>query len=235
MGDFFLKLKGGIKGVVFRIVPIIKMSELSKSIGNPYSEFDDKYGIVFLHIPKTAGSALLKHAFDSEHNGHYRPVHYYDYSASKFLSYKKIAVVRNPWDRIVSAFHYLKQDVGGGKYALKFAQEWLGDIDKFEDFILRMQSDVKFRFAMLKWDHFRPQWDFISYNGVYCVDLLGRYEDIDGFYSVLCAELGMEWRELKKTNSSKRAVSYRDYFDVNARNFVAEIYSEEIEFLKYEF
>lgn len=61
-----------------------------------------KNQIIFIHVPKVAGTGLQKSLeFSASHT------HLYTYELEdkeKFNKYFKIGFVRNPWDRLVSAF-----------------------------------------------------------------------------------------------------------------------------------
>lgn len=72
-------------------------------------KFDDNR-FIFIHIPKVAGISLI-HAlgFEHEHRWH-MPLKYYQHiSEEKFEQYFKFAFVRNPWDRVFSAYQFLAQ------------------------------------------------------------------------------------------------------------------------------
>lgn len=216
-------------------IPIVLLSELTKRSQNPYSESDIITNVIFIHIPKTAGSSIVRSVFEMDHHGHFRPEHYIGHNKELFNLSKKVCVVRNPWDRFVSAYHYLKQDVGGGPYGTRFSKEVLGNISSFSDFCDKMEKDLKFRKKVLLWDHFRPQWDFISYGGDVCVDLIGRFENLDIFMKELYLLLGRKDEPiLNKTNSSFRE-RYNEYYDETSQKLVAEIYKDEIDYLGYQF
>lgn len=220
--------------VLSKFVSIVYLSELSKKSQNPYSSVDLDNNMIFLHVPKTAGSAILKQKFGLSHHGHFRPEHYASNDMDKFKRSHKIAVVRNPWDRMVSAFSYLSQNIGDGKYAKKFVADHLCEMEKFESFLDKMISSKKYQSIVTKWDHFRPQWDFISYKDEYCVDLLGRFEELDEFNTKFCNKVGLSSEIVKKTNSSERS-KYRDYYSSTHADFVYELYKTEIDYLDYNY
>jgi hypothetical protein len=112
--------------------------------------------------------------------------------------------------------------------------DYLQDIPDFQAFISRMMSDEKFLNHVLQWDHFRPQWDFIAINDKYCIDLLGRYENLEQFTEKFCELIDEPYKELKKINSSSRD-DYKSYYTNEMIDFVYEIYHKEINFLGYEY
>ena len=76
---------------------------------------DDKRKCVFVHVPKCAGNSIVK-AFGSDTHSH-QPANYY-WREKKILNYYLFSIVRNPWDRFLSAYLFLKD---GG----------INDVDKF--------------------------------------------------------------------------------------------------------
>ena len=91
---------------------------------------DLKREIVFIHIPKTAGTAIeialgIKAAggiseeailwgeASQERGGSKQHYTYEEILSAKphVKSWPAFAVVRNPWDRMVSLYHFLKQDI----------------------------------------------------------------------------------------------------------------------------
>lgn len=229
------KYSCNFKKIISEQIPIIYLSELSKLSNNPYSKIDDKYNIVFVHVPKTAGTAIYQQFFGLQHHGHYRPEHYYRFDKSEFLNRKKIAVVRNPWDKFISAYHYIDQNVGGGVYANRFKKEFFYDVNSFAQFKEKFLGSKGFRNQILKWDHFRPQWDFITLNNDYCIDTLGRFEELDNFvkdFKLYIKDININ--SLEKNNFSKRS-TYKDYYCDSLMNAVGELYRKEIDLLGYSY
>lgn len=66
-----------------------------------------KYKIIFIHIPKNAGTSIIS-ALNMVDEGHHLPEYYQHKYPNEWLEYKKIAVIRNPWDRVVSNYEYSK-------------------------------------------------------------------------------------------------------------------------------
>ena len=79
---------------------------------NPDTEFSlvecFKLRCIFFHIPKTAGLSLSAALFGNRGLGHIdvRTARIL-FGERRFSSFFKFCFVRNPWDRLVSAYHYL--------------------------------------------------------------------------------------------------------------------------------
>lgn len=68
----------------------------------------DKYEIIFIHVPRTGGGTINKLLeIPKERQGHRAPFEVFLTSdKDKWENYKKVIICRNPWDRMVSLYHY---------------------------------------------------------------------------------------------------------------------------------
>lgn len=69
----------------------------------------DKYKLIFIHIPKNAGTAITN-TLEMSDIGHHGWRYYKSRYPQKWGTYTKISVVRNPWDRVVSCYEYAKME-----------------------------------------------------------------------------------------------------------------------------
>ena len=200
----------------------------------------DKF--IFIHIPKTAGSSirsllqskaletpnsrmsrLLKNFnLPSDYQKFRFRFHYTLLEAEKklpnnvFDSYKKIAFVRNPWDRVVSNYAYKVHGTSNKERNRN---------DSFEEFILSEITRKK-----------RLQSDYIvDSTGKVACDFIGHFESLEEDYERMQTFLEVKLPALKKLNSSKRRESYRDYYTERTKALVAKYYEKDIELFKYQF
>jgi hypothetical protein len=68
----------------------------------------DKYEIIFIHVPRSAGTTINKLLeIPRERQGHRAPFELLlTCDRDKWENYKKVIICRNPWDRMVSLYHY---------------------------------------------------------------------------------------------------------------------------------
>ena len=105
--------------------------------------------IIFLHCPKTGGCSISKmiggsHSKIKNQNvidGH-RTIFYYEQKFKKLEDYLIFTIARNPWDRIVSCYHYVQNRLDK-KFKITDIRGafWLKTKNKtFEDFIYNLHE-----------------------------------------------------------------------------------------------
>lgn len=189
----------------------------------------DTHKCIFLHIPKTGGMSVSKSLFGAISLGHITPFGYKTIYGSKiFNDYFKFTFVRNPWDRIVSVYHYLKE--GGFAPEEKKWIEILKPYDTFNKFICEWFIKGEFNDKV----HFLPQYIFLFDSDRLMVDFIGRYEFLEQDFMYVCDKIGTS-SLLLKINTSKRIPDYRQYYTEESKKIVAEYYSKDISLFKYSF
>jgi chondroitin 4-sulfotransferase 11 len=195
---------------------------------------------IFIHVPKTAGKSVLTLFGLPELGVNYRgdlphiedpydhiPIMRY-VPRPFFGDYFKFAFVRNPWDRLVSAFHYLN---GGGAnpHDLQFRDRYLrGYGGEFRAFVQDLPQ-------FLKAKHFMPQSRLVcDEDGRVLVDYVGRFEALDKGMAVVAGRTGIAEVSVPHTNASRHA-RYTDYYDSATRQRVAEVYARDIRLFGYEY
>ena len=200
----------------------------------PYRRYMCKHNCIFIHIPKAAGNALIKSLYGKSATGHDPLIRYRKYDPVKFDVFFKFSVVRNPWDRMVSSFHYLKQG-GIGFFDKDFSDKYLLDCNEFSDFLAKMMQDKKFESKVLSWVHFVPQINFLSLDGdAIDVDLCVKLEDLPNSFDMVCKKLGVVSKVMLKDNASIRK-DYRSYYSAVTAKYVGELYCKDVSLLGYEF
>ena len=210
--------------------------ELNRRLRSPYSSIEKSNRVIFVHIPKAAGNAVVRSIWGGEATGHDSLERYYNCNQKLFHNSYRFTFVRNPWDRIVSAFFYLKQG-GIGYFDKQFACKYLKEIDTFESFVLTLDQDPNFRDAVMKWVHFIPQIEFLKINGkeLECMNFVGKVENFQQDMIKLCDHLGIKPdKEIKVINASERN-QYREYYNINTQAIVAKLYNADIQAFNYEF
>lgn len=196
---------------------------------------------IFTHVPKTAGKSIRSlfglPEFESDYRadgrridnafGHKRLVEL----AEKrfFANYFKFAFVRNPFDRLVSAFFYL---IGGGcnEVDARFRDEHLtaykGSFSAFVEDLPRL----------IGFDHFIPQFVWVcDSRGSLLTDFVGRYENLRQDISTVGGTLRVPFEPLPVLNASTHDPYQSYYQDEGTKARVARAYGQDLELFSYRF
>ena len=185
-----------------------------------------KHKFIFIHIPKCAGVSIydvFQTKRDDQH--HKRLCDLCTKTKLKTKNYFKFCFVRNPWDRFLSAYLYLKKGGRGGTGDLK-GSKIIGQFNNFSDFIAKFNT-VKDKFCD---KHFYNQLYWMDNN----IDYVGRYESFQHDFSIICDKIGIDRQQLPHKNATKHK-HYTEYYDDVTKQIVAEQYAKDIEYFGYEF
>jgi len=189
------------------------------------------YNCIFVHIPKTGGVSVSKSLFGNLAGGH-KKIKDYEKKTGKILvrNFYKFTFVRNPWDRLLSSYTFLKKGGYGTKDELWFKQNLHGTT--FESFVLNWLNKE----SMYEKIHFHPQLSFITNKqNKIVVDYIARFENIAEEYDFIKDKLGIEHPllHLNKTNQKKK--NYKDHYTKQMREKVHFLYSDDINSFNYTF
>ena len=195
-----------------------------------YSGYPNAHRCVFIHIPKAAGTSLTKALFAAPS----RHLHYSEYERSnprKFQQYFKFAFVRNPYERLYSAYSFLKE---GGLNDLDraWAFQHLGSFTDFESFVHGWVTPDN----ILSWVHFKPQHFWICDASLDLkVDFIGRFEKMGADVAVVQDKLGLPVAPLPKINVTNQPSLIGDPYTKAMRAIVGEIYKTDFDLFGYQF
>jgi len=223
--------------LAFRVLHPIRFRRLQAQrrettrYGNTCRPFDERH-CIFVHIPKCAGIAVCQSLFGVPSCGH-KPLRLFQimYSPEEFRSYFKFTVVRNPWDRLVSAYCFLK-DGGINERNRLWAEANLAGYENFGAFVHDWVNPKNIQSS----HHFTPQCDFICIEkNRPAVDFIGRHERLAEDFARICERLNVKATLQAWNKGQSRARDYREYYTPETRRIVAEVYADDIELLGYEF
>lgn len=188
----------------------------------------EAHDAIFIHIPKTGGISVAEGLFGNHAAAHTALYSYLAlYGARRFDAMFKFAIVRNPWDRVVSAYHFLA--AGGLTEADRaFSERHMQGFAGIEDFVARGLAWPEIQ----GWTHFKPQTLFLRdpRTGRVGVDYLGRFEQLSEDYARLAERLGVG-RPLPHRNKGRAKPKAALSADAIAR--IGEIYREDAMALDY--
>ncbi len=179
--------------------------------------------IIFIHINKTGGSSVEKAlGLRFEHKTALENIEKIGEEAwEKAFSF---TVVRNPWDKVVSHYHYRIQtnQTDLKDKPIPFA-EWV------ELAYGRQDSRYYDRPRM-----FMPQCDWVcDKQGRLLVDFVARFESLEQGFAEVCKRLKLD-AQLPHLKQSKRG-DYRQYYDEQSAQIVRDWFDKDIKQFGYSF
>jgi len=198
-----------------------------------YREDMDEEQVIFIHIPKAAGTSVCQAVFGTPESNHYTARCYRSDHPQKFVRYYKFTVVRNPYDRFCSAFHYLKN--GGDRLSERdkqFRDQYLEKYVDINDFALNgLNSDEIYRRP-----HFEAQYEYLFDDDekTLLVDYVGRMEDLEQFSQQLSNELGTNINIGHQNKTCSAATDLCANLTDKAKTRIYEKYKKDFDLLGYE-
>jgi len=203
----------------------------------------DEHKCIFVHIPRCGGTSIecviwpgerredeLWMGFVDEFHNKYQTGGLQHLLAKqirrrlgerRFDEYFKFAVVRNPFDRLVSQYSYIR-----------FRPDLRTFLGMEEDAPFASYLELIRRKHHVQWE---PQVSFIcDDDGSLLVDCVARFEALAEDMANVFNRLGLESLELPHQNRSIRG-PYRAYYTASLRSRAEEMYGDDLSVFGYEF
>jgi hypothetical protein len=203
----------------------------------------DKYKCIHVHIPKTGGTSIA-HAFrgtwidpfdkiNRVHEGHATACEIKKYYATEeqWNNYFKFAIVRNPFERVASAYNFL---VGGTMKKSRFENRV-----EFRSFVTRTNFYNKMlssenKSAERSFNYIvKPAVDYLFEDDNLLVDYIGRFENLEEEWEIICEKLKIKMELPHKRRYHHKY--YKEFYDEATKRIVAKTYKKDIEIFGYEF
>lgn len=202
---------------------------------------------VFVHIPKTGGTSIQRvlmpavrvymdtshdtftgwseqHKIWMQHATAQQIVMLHE-SSDTLKSYYKFCFVRNPWDRALSDYLWLREDIGTSDTFLDYLLE-RGDFEP----VLQHKNTRDWR-----GDHVAPQSNYThDHHDVQLVDYVGRFEDLQTCFNKVCDRINMTPCQLPHVNRTDHR-HYTSYYDCQTREIVSRKYARDIQLFGYKY
>ena len=163
--------------------------------------------------------------------------------------YLKFSVVRNPWDLVVSQYHWATRKGAIGRSAWKTAKRFLLEpmqVRRNVETVLANAAQRVFRPEPVPFDFFATRLlryysdngdQYFDRSGGLALDFVIRFENLESDYLALCGRLGLPGTDLPSLKSKTRAAGrpYSTYYSAETRERVAQAYRRHIEEFGYAF
>lgn len=202
-----------------------------------------KAAVVMIHVPRAAGTSLSYELY-GRFIGHFSVTELIAAAPYDVAALPRFAVVRNPWDRLVSAWSFARRGFSlvepagasspGDAARVRIRREEQYQIPEFESFERFVQEWLALRDVHRLDGVFRPQVEYVcDPAGAVPLDFLGRFEQLDETAKWLSHATGRQFN-LPRLNASERG-AYRSHYSPELVQLVGEIYAKDIAAFGYEF
>jgi len=197
----------------------------------PYVSFMHKHQCIFIHLPKNAGTSVMKAFGYQGSRYHAKWKEFRRLNPKRFEQYHKFAIVREPHHRLRSAYRYL---LAGGNQSVEdiaLGEMIAKNTTSFEDFVLNfLTPDLVYRTPVLE-----PQYLYIFDTQDQCqVDTILRYEQLNTDWQLLMDKLdcniSLPW--INKSKSDEGTIGTEEVAECLAK--VRAIYQQDYRLLGYE-
>ena len=206
----------------------------------------NNHDFIFIHIPKTAGTSIercllqnnlinvgkkwLQGKIDSQEfeqynysNRYWHHLNSYEVKQiigqEKWSKYFKFAFVRNPWDRAVSFYFYMKESVENPN-SLSFGKTYP---NTFEDWVKKGNLPPD------------QQSQITNEEGKIMVDFVGRFENLVDDFNFVSTQIKFTQLKLDHFKKTSRK-NYKQYYDKEEiRQIITNKYRKDIDLFKYKF
>ena len=208
----------------------------------------------FIHVPRTAGTSIQNYL---ENNFRIRKAKKEDFRYTDYINLDcictshisidelfrekvlqkewwedsyKFAFVRNPWDRLVSIYHYYKSFRTRREYRSNYC------LESFETFVQetivndKWVPSIELFAGRPHFQHVLPQISWLKPE----IDYVGKFENLQNDWNVVCEKADIPPNKLTHLNAVYRK-DYHDYYNTELQHIVAKYYQEDIDKFKYTF
>lgn len=183
-------------------------------------------GVVFIHVPRTAGWSVNAVLYQRPPR-HFTVDELSRVASADVLALPSFAIVRNPWDRAVSAFHFARQGGVAGAARIANPERYRGaEFEDFDGFVRHFlaRNDPRHLDGV-----FRPQSDYVCRrDGTIPLRHVGVFDRLAETEAWLSATLGRAV-ELPALNGSARPTrDYRDFYTDHTAEIVGRVYRADV-------
>lgn len=175
-------------------------------------------GVLFIHIPKAAGSTVSLGLYGIQ-IGHKKAKEYYWFDKKEYDAIKTFAFVRDPIDRFESSYYFIMSG-GMTKGDMVNKDSYFSGFDDINDFVNSLTLEF---IESGKIIHFLPQYEFIFNDGCCIVDKVFKLEEISD--KDLLSEVGFSFP--KKSRNRTDYSGERVALNESSIKRLKELYSRD--------
>jgi hypothetical protein len=200
---------------------------------------DHQKKLIFVHIPRTGGTSISSVLSNNEKSAlNIHPLNK-NFLSNSLSNYFKFTSIRNPFDRLVSVYHYCIRE----NFSIVYSKTNNGiifgkknEMLSFEEFVFEVQNyknSTSFYNYHKKFFILYPLSYWLYKNDKICVDYIIRFENINEGWEYISKKFNLD-RNLPKFNETKRD-DYKSYYNSSTKKIVEEFYKDDLNNFNYTF
>lgn len=196
----------------------------------PYRKHSHRNRVIFIHIPKNAGTSILRMLGHVGVRDHANWKAFKDADRDAFENYFKFTFVRNPYTRALSTYNYICKGGSGSDEDQQLKDKVMSQCADFDEYVVNFLGyEEIWRYPLM-----RPQWYYVTnQNGEVMVDFLGRVEDMARSLDELSLLSGINVSKIEHVNKSQARPKIEGISD-NAANKIEKLYRWDFEIFAYD-
>lgn len=198
------------------------------------TDWSARHKAFFIHVPKTAGTSIYRSlGMDEMKYTHFPARVLTDVFGPKIDDCYLFSFVRNPWDRAVSLFDYVKHGTDWSRQQ-GWARRHLADLD-FDGFCHRLERSSPFRNAVMSENFFFPQCYFThDRRHRQIVNEVFRFETLPEDFARLADRFGARGTLLHERRTNARR-DWRERYTDETRRIIGRLYADDVRLFGYVF
>jgi hypothetical protein len=180
---------------------------------------------LWFSVPKSGSSSILTMLDDAGVTFEAVNAHQSYYLPSYYQSWFKFAFVRNPWDRLVSA--WLDKVIKNNLFNFSPAEH-----QNMQDFSYFVDNWVAKQDLNSCDGHLRQQTRLFPTTDI---DFIGRLENFEADVNFVKEQINLPALSIKRINRSQNRKNYQEYYTPELAEKVGQLYAFDIKYLNYTF
>lgn len=184
--------------------------------------------VIFIHIPKCAGSAFLD-SYIGYQLGHISASDYYELDSSLFLASFVFSFVRHPINRFISAYDFLQRTT-----FWSYVPEIRDKINLYGSSVDQVAKAISETSELLALPWFKPQHNFLEIGGKIAVNRVFKTETFVEDIKIIQQSINIQLRSHSEINrSSRTSLDFKEVLSVGSIKNLESIYERDFTLFGY--